>query len=198
MKPGSSDFCKELTASFGRVCEISIAQCERLAAHFELLIQWNRKLNLTSVRDPLQMIERHYCESLFLGSHLPMGALTVIDVGSGAGFPGVGVAVLRPEAVVTLCESNRRKAVFLRESTRGLPNVQVADCRAEDLGARFDWVVSRAVAWEALPLIGSQVALLGSEPGPDFPWRERIRLPWGDRRVLYIGDVPRGTSADVS
>jgi hypothetical protein len=119
--------------------------------------------------------------------------MTVVDVGSGGGFPGIGVAVMRPQAKITLIDSNQKKASFLRESTRHLSNVRVSGCRAEASNKRFSWLISRAVAWEDLPLIGDRVAILASEPGPEFAWQESIRLPWGHRRVLLIGEVPRGT-----
>jgi 16S rRNA (guanine(527)-N(7))-methyltransferase RsmG len=118
-----------------------------LEAHLDLLMRWNRTLNLTAIRNREEAIERHYCESLFLGAKLPAGRLRIADVGSGAGFPGFPVAVLRPECSVTLIESHQRKAVFLREASRKVPNVKVAAKRAEDVTEAFDWVISRAVSY---------------------------------------------------
>lgn len=191
---GQLEFESTIRRALERVCTISEDQCSALREHFEVLLRWNRRMNLTSIRDPLEMIERHYCESVFLGMHLPEGEITVVDVGSGAGFPGIGVAVVRPLARVTLVESNQKKVAFLKESTRKLANVRVLGRRAEDVQERFDWLISRAVAWEDLPMLGDHVALLASEPAPEFPWRENVRLPWGDRRVLLIGDVARGSA----
>lgn len=193
MDRGEVEFGSTIRKALERICTISEEQCSTLGEHFELLLRWNRRMNLTSIRDPLEMIERHYCESVFLGVHLPEGEITVVDVGSGAGFPGIGVAVMRPQARVTLIESNQKKAAFLKEATRNVGNIRVLGRRAEDVGERFDWLISRAVAWADLPMLGDHLALLASEPAPEFPWRESIRLPWGDRRVLLIGDVPRGT-----
>lgn len=190
---GRLEFGGTIRRALERICPISEEQCSTLREHFELLLRWNRRMNLTSIRDPLEMIERHYCESVFLGVHLPEGETTVVDVGSGAGFPGIGVAVMRPLARVTLVESNQKKVAFLKEATRKVSNVRVLGRRAEDVQERFDWLISRAVAWEGLPMLGEHVALLASEPAPDFPWREKIRLPWGARRVLLMGEVPRGT-----
>src|SRR5215469_6000878 len=114
-----------------------------LEEHYELLVRWNRVLNLTSIEDLANTVERHYCESVFLAVHLPPGALRVIDLGSGAGFPGFPVAVLRPDCRVTLVEAHRRKAVFLREATRRLPNVRVLSVRFDDVtDAPFDFVIS--------------------------------------------------------
>ncbi len=176
------------------VCSVDDGQCEALERHFEMLVRWNRRLNLTSVRRPEEMVLRHYCESVFLAQHLPEGEIRVVDVGSGAGFPGIGVAVMRPQARVCLVEGNQKKATFLKEATRELQRVEVRACRAEALTEQFDWQVGRGVAWEELPLVADRLALLGSEPAPRFEWRSVIRLPWGDRRLLLIGDVPRGTS----
>jgi len=191
---GQLEFGSTIRRALQGVCAISEEQCSALREHFELLLRWNRRMNLTSIRDPLEVIERHYCESVFLGVHLPEGETTVVDVGSGAGFPGIGVAVMRPLARVTLVESSQKKVAFLKESTRKVANIGVVGRRAEDVRERFDWLISRAVAWEDLPMLGDHVALLASEPAPEFPWRENVRLPWGDRRVLLIGDVARGTA----
>ncbi len=190
---GVLEFSVSIRKTLAPVCSVSDQQCMLLGEHFKLLSFWNQRMNLTSIRDPLGVIERHYCESVFLAAHLPDDEITVVDVGSGAGFPGIGAAVLRPHAKITLVESNQKKAAFLKESTRGMTNVRVCCRRAEEIDMRFDWLVSRAVVWEDLPMLGKHMALLASEPAPDFPWREKIRLPWGERRVLLIGDVPHGT-----
>src|SRR5580693_9684977 len=109
-------------------------------------MHWNRRLNLTRIEDLEDAVRLHYCESLFLGKFLPAGALRIADVGSGAGFPGFPVAVLRPECTVDLVESHQRKAVFLREARAELGNIRVIGARAETLGqGSYDWVVSRAV-----------------------------------------------------
>lgn len=192
-RSGVLDFGETIRTALPPSCKVSDRECAVLEKHFNLLSVWNRRMNLTSIRDPLEVIKRHYCESVFLATNLPEGDISVVDVGSGAGFPGIGVAVMRPGADVTLVEANQRKAAFLKESTRDLENVRVWCRRAEGIAERFDWLVSRAVAWEDLPLISGHLALLASDPAPDFPWRERIRLPWGERRILLIGDVPRET-----
>ncbi len=195
-------FGELLRSHFGPLNQISDKQVERLAAHCRLMLRWNRVLSLTSIRDLEECVVRHYCEALFLALHLPPGSFTALDVGSGAGFPGVPIAVFRPEYEVALAESNRRKAVFLREATRGYGNVRVIAGRAEDAG-EFDWVVSRAVRWQdVLRVEGRAYALLvGAEDGgamlssAGVSWRKPIRLPWGERRVLVVGErnVPRET-----
>ena len=173
-----------------------------LEGHYEMLGRWNRSLNLTRIESMEAVIERHYAESLFLGAHLPRRPLLVVDVGSGAGFPGIPVAVLRPDCSVTLVESHRRKAVFLREATRRLSNVVVRAERAEDLTERFDCAVSRAVSYGDLvpalrKLADAAELLTGIEPPPaalGFRWSPPIRLPWGKNRFLRISDpAPLGS-----
>ncbi|MDX2181430.1 MAG: 16S rRNA (guanine(527)-N(7))-methyltransferase RsmG [Bryobacteraceae bacterium] len=122
------------------------AQTAFLERHYRLLIEWNRRINLTRVVDEAEAVSKHYGESLAVARLLPPGICTVADIGSGPGFPGIPIAVARPEIQVTLVESHQRKAVFLREATADLPNCRVLAVRAEDLDARFDAIVSRAVA----------------------------------------------------
>ena len=182
--------------------ELSSEQLSLLFEHYQLLERWNRKMSLTSVTAGAEMVIRHYCESLFFGANIPgeAGAIpqTIADIGSGAGFPGVPIAILRPDCKVSLVESNQRKAVFLRESTRSLNNVSVVAKRAEDLSERFDWVVSRAVdpkavlaltprlAWKFGLMVGED-DFLELKKVPNIAWAEPIRLPWGDRRVWVYG-----------
>ena len=91
-------FAELLLERLDGVAVLSQDQVRRLEAHYELLLRWNKVINLTSVHKPAEAVERHYCESLFLGAHLPPGAFSIADIGSGAGFPGIPVAVLRPSA----------------------------------------------------------------------------------------------------
>ena len=177
------------------VVELSPGQVEALEAHYRLLLRWNRTLNLTSIRKIEEAVERHYCESLFLGTHLPQDLLRIADIGSGAGFPGFPVAVLRPDCSVTLIESHQRKAVFLREASRSLPNVRVLARRAEDMNEQFDCAISRAVSYEDLASFLKNLApnadlLTGGEEPPGgigFVWQPPIPMPWGAQRFLRIG-----------
>jgi len=142
-----------------------------------------------------EAVDRHYCESLFLGRQLPQGPLRIADIGSGAGFPGFPVAVLRPDCSVTLIESHQRKAVFLREVSRNQPNVHVLARRAEDVDEQFDWVISRAVSCKDLAsflkyLAPSVDLLTGGQAPPDgigFVWEPPILVPWGEQRFLRTG-----------
>ena len=130
-----------------------------LSAYLDLLLKWNARTNLTAIRDPEEIVRRHFGESLFAASHLPLeradpsvpasGAITLLDIGSGAGFPGLPIALLRPGVKVTLAESQNKKAAFLREVVRNLnpPNVEVWAARAEILpiDRQFRVVTLRAV-----------------------------------------------------
>jgi 16S rRNA (guanine(527)-N(7))-methyltransferase RsmG len=187
-------FAELLRARMRGIAELSPAQIAALQAHYELLLCWNKTVNLTTITSLEEAVERHYCESLFLGVHLPAGALRVVDVGSGAGFPGFPVAILRPDCSVTLVESHQRKAVFLREASRKLANVRVIAKRAEDIEEEFDHVISRAVSYEDLRISLMKLApvadlLTGAEAPPalGMKWDEPVVLPWGNARFLRIG-----------
>ena len=188
-------FSEALTARLAGIVELSPEQERLLEAHYRLLVAWNRTLNLSAIRGLEESVERHYCESLFLGAHLPAGPLAIADIGSGPGFPGFPVAVLRPECLVTLIESHQRKAVFLREASRGLPGVRVLAKRAEDVRETFDVAISRAVSYKDLggtlkALARNADLLSGAEEPParmGFEWKRRVPLPWGKARFLWMG-----------
>jgi len=177
------------------IAELTDAQAEALEAHYNLLVHWNRKLNLTAIRDLPEAVERHYGESVFLAAYLPAGALNIVDVGSGAGFPGFPVAICRPDCTVTLVESHQRKAVFLKEAARGLRNLRVMARRAEDVAEEFDLAISRAVSYHDLipslqGLAPAAGLLSGAENPPEetgFVWTPAIPLPWGTQRFLRMG-----------
>jgi 16S rRNA (guanine527-N7)-methyltransferase len=118
-----------------------------LAAYIELIAKWNRVHNLTAVREPEQMVVLHLLDSLSVLPHLG-GAKTLLDVGTGAGLPGIPLAIARPDLEVTLLDSSHKKASFLTQAKTelGLANVSVACERVEQWkpGRAFDVVVSRA------------------------------------------------------
>jgi 16S rRNA (guanine527-N7)-methyltransferase len=119
----------------------------QLSTYLDLLVKWNQRTNLSAIREPREMVSRHFGESLFAARQLPFGK-TLLDLGSGAGFPGLPIALVRPEMVVTLAESQNKKASFLREVVRTLGvSVEVWAGRAEDLPGerRFDGITLRAV-----------------------------------------------------
>src|SRR5882672_2097875 len=91
----------------------------QLSAFLDLLLKWNARTNLTAIRDPEEIVRRHFGESLFTAQHLPKFN-TLLDFGSGAGFPGIPIQLLYPEARITLAESQGKKSSFLHEATRTL------------------------------------------------------------------------------
>ena|SRR5579871_5130878 len=188
-------FVDLLRAKLSGICEISDQQAATMQAHYELLLRWNRVLSLTTVTDVESAVERHYCESVFAAIHLPVGAWSVADLGSGAGFPGLPIAIIRPECTVTLIESHQRKAAFLKEAARAMRSVRVIARRAEDVRERFDWLVSRAVRVDQVagPIksLAGSVELLTGEVDvaglSGIEWDPPIPIPWGNRGYLRIG-----------
>ncbi|HLI64000.1 MAG TPA: 16S rRNA (guanine(527)-N(7))-methyltransferase RsmG [Terriglobales bacterium] len=176
--------------------------------YLDLLLRWNARVNLTAIRDPEQIVTRHFGESLFaakvLGLH-DRSAITVADVGSGAGFPGIPMKLWVPQIELTLLESQNKKAVFLREVLRRLELERaVVFCgRAENWGRKAEVVALRAVERfeHVLPvaagltepkgrlclLIGSgQMDLARSLIGAEWTWREPLPVPRSTRRVVAV------------
>ena len=126
--------------------------CERLMAYISLLVKWNASYNLTAVREPAAMVSHHLLDSLAVLPHLPLeeaSNASIADVGSGAGLPGIPLALARPRWRVALIEANQKKAAFLRQAKieLGLENVEVHAARVESLKTeRFSLVISRAFA----------------------------------------------------
>lgn len=192
-------FAELLRKQLAGIAELSPMQIAALEAHYNLMVRWNRTLNLTKVTDLEEAVSRHYVESLFLGSHLPTQYLKIADIGSGAGFPGIPVAILRHDCEVTLIESHQRKAVFLKETSRSLANVRVIAERAEEVASPFDWIISRAVSYGDLSAVvvhalAPSVALLtGDEEPPTkwgLQWQTVVAVPGGESRFLRLGRRP--------
>ena len=160
---GDSNECEPLLAPAGKLIQ-------QLSVYLDLLLRWNGRTNLTAIREPEQIVTRHFGESLLLARLVPSDAQTLLDLGSGAGFPGIPIQLLRAGLCVTLAESQGKKASFLREVVRalGLPT-RVHAGRAEELASEtpFDVVALRAVdgmgaAVQLAPRLGRQVLLLAS------------------------------------
>jgi 16S rRNA (guanine527-N7)-methyltransferase len=162
---------------------------ERLLDYVDLLERWNAAYNLTAVRDPGEMVTRHLLDSLAIVPHVK-GA-TLADLGSGAGLPGIPLAIVAPEREIMLVDSNGKKARFLREAVRrlALTHVSVAESRAEKVEGSFDCVTARAFAslaemlgWggHLLARDGTWLALKGR-----FPQDELAAVP-ADFRVADV------------
>jgi len=184
-------FRELLAAEFAPYGVLSDDQLSALERHYSLLVQWNKRMNLTRIENLEDVVRLHYCESLFLGRSLPPGKLRIVDIGSGAGFPGFPVAILRPECRVDLVESNHRKAVFLRQACAGA-NVEILSARGESLGEKYDWIISRAV---------NPTEVLGMKAAPNVAMLLNIKdagssccsikVPWGADRVVGLFHVKR-------
>ncbi|HEY6944815.1 MAG TPA: 16S rRNA (guanine(527)-N(7))-methyltransferase RsmG [Candidatus Acidoferrum sp.] len=182
-------------------------QVLQIQQYIKILLAWNDKVNLTAIRDPLEVLYRHFCESMFAGISVPIERGRLADAGSGGGFPGLPLKILRPGLQVFLIESNLKKATFLAEVVRelGLRDTQVLVRRYEELGeeiAPLDYVCSRALGeyskflgWAGSERLGaSRVALWVG--GNDLPgiqriatweWHEPIPVPNSLRRFLLVG-----------
>ncbi len=178
-----------------------------ISIYIDLLLKWNSKMNLTAVRDPEQIVTRHFGESLFAASHLlnPQWTGSVVDLGSGAGFPGLPLAMYAPGAAVTLIESQGKKVAFLNEVIFALrlKNAKTWAGRAEAFPAKVDLVTMRAVErFEgALPiasrmvapggrvaiLIGQSQVRLAEKLEAELTWSPPLNLPSGNSRTLLIG-----------
>jgi 16S rRNA (guanine527-N7)-methyltransferase len=171
------------------------------------LLRWNEKLNLTAIRDPLEILYRHFCESMFAAGAIPVDKGRLADIGSGPGFPGIPLKVIRPELELCLVESNIKKGTFLAEVVRELQltNSRVLISRYEELGeevAPVDYVCSRAVGefgpfleWAGSEQVqaGQVILWIGGrdveevQRNRNWEWREPILIPKSLQRYLLVG-----------
>ncbi|MFC6633854.1 16S rRNA (guanine(527)-N(7))-methyltransferase RsmG [Microbulbifer taiwanensis] len=130
--------------------DLSVGQQDKLLEYLALFARWNAAYNLSAIRDPQQMLERHIIDSLSVVNLCGHDTDPLIDVGSGGGLPGIPLAIVHPERRITLLDSNGKKTRFLFQvaSTLPLPNVQVVNERVEEFepAQKFAGVVSRAFA----------------------------------------------------
>ncbi|SRR5688572_6137939 len=193
--------------------ELAPAQHALLARYIDLLLEANQRMNLTRIATRADAELLHVADALTLLPHLPKDAHRLADVGSGGGVPGIPLAVVRPDAQVTLIESTQKKAAFLFETARQLrlKNVTVERARAEDVAnskdrERFNVAAARAVAtldWLAewcLPLVkvgGRMLAMKGPKVRDELDAGARAaRLVGGGEPVLHAVDLP-GTSGHL-
>lgn len=134
--------------------ELNQAQLKQFTTYKDMLIEWNEKMNLTAITDDREIILKHFVDCLALCSGADMSGKKIIDVGTGAGFPGVPVKIACPDIDITLLDSLNKRITFLNELTKAL-GLEKTDCvhmRAEDGGndkglrESFDMCISRAVA----------------------------------------------------
>ena len=202
----------ELLQPFLAATELPPLVLEQLQLYLELLLRWNARVNLTAVRDPEQIVTRHLGESLFAGRVLAQhvaashsSAISLADVGSGAGFPGIPIKLLMPDIELTLIESQNKKATFLREVLRtlNLDRAHVFCGRAEQWQHVANIVTMRAVERfeRALPAASSLVApggklclLIGAGQldaarkltNNRWTWAEPIVVPRSNARVIAL------------
>lgn len=148
MSAPGSDKLRMRAAAMG--VALSVEMADQLLAYQALMIKWNRTYNLTAIRDPEEMLVHHLLDSLVVAPLLPHGPMTLADVGSGGGLPGIPLAIARPEIQVTLIETSSKKSAFQQQVKieLGLSNVSVYSGRVEDYKPKnsFDIVISRAFA----------------------------------------------------
>jgi 16S rRNA (guanine527-N7)-methyltransferase len=206
--PPSSDTIHRALAEFRLTADEH--QVLKIQQYMAMLLKWNEAVNLTAIRDPIEILYRHFCESMFAASALALGSGRLADVGSGGGFPGLPLKIVRPDLDVFLVESNVKKATFLAEVVRdlGLTGTRVLVSRYEELGeelAPLDFVCSRALGefakfldWAASPQVDAKQVLLwiGGRDLEDvgklsgWEWREPIAIPQSLRRFLLVGRRP--------
>ncbi|MBV9886638.1 MAG: 16S rRNA (guanine(527)-N(7))-methyltransferase RsmG [Acidobacteria bacterium] len=183
------------------------AQVEQIRRYIALLLKWNDVMNLTAIQDPLEILYRHFCESMFGASFLPSGGGRLADVGSGGGFPGLPLKIARPDLDVCLIDSNVKKATFLAEVVRelALPGARVLVSRYEELGeeiAPLDIACSRAVGefagflrWAASEKVGTRTVMLWiggrdldeARSSKEWVWNEPVPIPQSLRRFILVG-----------
>jgi 16S rRNA (guanine527-N7)-methyltransferase len=182
-------------------------QVLQIQQYIKILLQWNEKINLTAIRDPLEILNRHFCESMYAAVAVSMENGRLADVGSGGGFPGIPLKIIRPDLQVFLIESNIKKATFLAEVIRelGLTDTRVMVSRYEELGeevAPLDFACSRALGefsafleWARSDQIAAKQVILwiGARDLAEiqkvrtWEWREPIPVPNSLRRLLLAG-----------
>jgi 16S rRNA (guanine527-N7)-methyltransferase len=181
---------------------------DQTLSYLRLLLTWNEKFNLTAIRDPVEILHRHFCESMYAAVSVPIERGRLADVGSGGGFPGLPLKIIQPELEVFLIESNVKKATFLAEVIRelSLQDVRVIVSRYEDLGeeiAPLDFVCARAVGdfeqfltWAGAISTSARGVVLWIG-GRDIErvkrykswiWREPIPMPYSLQRYLLVGE----------
>lgn len=196
---------------------VSPEQVAQIQRYMGMLLAWNDKINLTAIRDPLEILYRHFCECMYAVETVPVENSRLADIGSGGGFPGLPLKIARPGLDVFLVESNVKKATFLAEVVRELEltRTHVLVSRYEELEeevAPLDVVCSRAVGefgrllqWAGSERIGARQVVLwigGKDMEevrgiPGWTWREPIAVPHSLRRIIAVGAKTEGSGFDT-
>jgi 16S rRNA (guanine527-N7)-methyltransferase len=175
--------------------------------YIKILLRWNEKLNLTAIRNPLEILYRHFCESMFAAGAIPVDKGRLADIGSGPGFPGIPLKIMRPEMELCLVESNIKKGTFLAEVVRELElsKTRVLISRYEELGEELsplDFVCARAVGefgpfleWAASDRLEADQVILWiggrdleeAQKSKQWDWKEPILVPQSLQRYLLTG-----------
>jgi 16S rRNA (guanine527-N7)-methyltransferase len=182
-------------------------QISQIQRYMSMLLAWNEKINLTAIRDPVEILYRHFCESMFAAAAIPELQGRLADVGSGGGFPGIPLKIAKPELQVFLVESNIKKATFLAEVVRDLNllDARVLVSRYEELGeeiAPVDFICSRALGefdkflhWGRSGQVAARGVILwvGGRDVDEirklagWSWSDPIPIPESLQRFLLIG-----------
>jgi len=211
-KPPSTEIIRHALDIFH--IPVSDEQIQLLQRFMQILLRWNEKMNLTAIRDPLEILYRHFCESMYAATVVPISG-RLADIGSGGGFPGIPLKIMRPDLELFLVESNIKKGTFLAEAVRelGFSNARVLISRYEELLeelAPLDYVCSRALGefgplldWAASDQLSANQVLLwvgGRDleeirKAPNWEWQEPIPVPQSLQRYLLLGAKKRKMSA---
>jgi len=187
--------------------QLSPEQIGKIREYIRLLLKWNQSVSLTSVVDPVEILARHFGESMFLTCLIPVENCRLADIGSGAGFPGLALKIASPRLRVVLIESNKKKCAFLSEVVRSLDlkNVEILPLRFEEIRTSPDFadiVTARAVGgfseilqWAKASLVrrGHVILWIGGEDNtkvsvtPSWIWQPAVKLPESQRRYVLIG-----------
>jgi 16S rRNA (guanine527-N7)-methyltransferase len=196
---------REALAPYG--VTLSDEQLARIHVYTNLLLRWNRSVSLTAIANPIEIVGRHFGESIFASKLHAVENCRLADVGTGAGFPGLALKIAQPSIRLTLIESNRKKCAFLSEVLRclELSDVEIRAERFEEIRPETieaNIITARAVGgfkelipWSANALVrrGHLILWVGAEDStkitanPDWTWQPAARIPESQRRFLLIG-----------
>jgi 16S rRNA (guanine527-N7)-methyltransferase len=204
-KPLTADTMRRALSAFQ--VTLDDRQVLMIQEYMRILRHWNEKLNLTAIRQPLEILHRHFCESMFAAVAVPIENGRLADIGAGPGFPGLPLKILRPELELFLVESNIKRGTFLAEVIRelGLSGARVLINRYEELsedlapldfvcvralgehGAFLNWAASESLAAQQIVLWIGGRDLEEVRKSPHWEWRDPIAVPQSLQRYLLVG-----------